>query len=95
MHERCCPRSKPVCSLAHCLLPCPPPPQVEEPSNPHGLQHAWAYVARVINYMPITRNSAAALQAFLRVAGYCMAKVGSGLRSRAHLPPTCPAHHHV
>jgi hypothetical protein len=66
-------------------LAAPGLPQVDERSNPHGLQHAWAYVARSLNYMPATRNSAMALQAFLRVAGYSMAKVGGG-----HATGACP-----
>ena len=47
--------------------------QSDNPANPHGLQHAWAYVARLLNALPPTRVTAAALDAFLKVAGYRLA----------------------
>lgn len=47
--------------------------QSDNPANPHGLPHAWAYAARLLNALPATRVTAAALDAFLKVAGYKMA----------------------
>lgn len=52
--------------------------QSDNPSNPHGLQHAWEYLARLINYVPANRLTAAALDAFLKVAGFKMAAVYKG-----------------
>ncbi|KAL4527124.1 hypothetical protein Ndes2526B_g09162 [Nannochloris sp. 'desiccata'] len=52
--------------------------QSDNPANPHGLQHAWEYLARLINYVPANRLTAAALDAFLKVAGYKMAAVYKG-----------------
>jgi nucleoporin GLE1 len=52
--------------------------QSDNPANPHGLQHAWEYLARLINFLPANRLTAAALDAFLKVAGYKMAAVYKG-----------------
>jgi len=38
----------------------------------YGLPGAWAYVARVLNHVPASRTSAAALMAFLNTAGRAM-----------------------
>jgi nucleoporin GLE1 len=47
--------------------------QSDNPMNPHGLQFAWAYIARLLNSLPPTRITAAALDAFLKVSGYRLA----------------------
>lgn len=47
--------------------------QSENPANPHGIHNAWEYVARLLNSLPANRLTAAALDAFLKVAGYKMA----------------------
>jgi nucleoporin GLE1 len=52
--------------------------QSDNPANPHGLHHAWEYLARLINSLPANRLTAAALDAFLKVAGYKMAAVYKG-----------------
>jgi len=52
--------------------------QSDNPSNPHGSQHAWEYLARLINYVPANRLTAAALDAFLKIAGYKMAAIYKG-----------------
>lgn len=52
--------------------------QSDNPANPHGLQHAWEYLARLLNALPANRLTAAALNAFLKVAGYKMAGVYKG-----------------
>jgi len=49
--------------------------QIDNPYNVHGLSHAWAYLARLLNALPPNRLTAAALDAFLQVAGYKMAGV--------------------
>lgn len=48
--------------------------QSEYPGHPHGLPHAWAYVARLLNHLPANRFTATALIAFLKVAGYAMCR---------------------
>ncbi|KXZ49189.1 hypothetical protein GPECTOR_22g779 [Gonium pectorale] len=45
--------------------------QVDDP-NPHGLPHAWSYLARSLNALPAERFAAKALVAVLRVAGYAL-----------------------
>lgn len=57
--------------LAHSPHSCPLC-QVDEPANPHGLEHAWRWLSRVLNALPATRVSAKALIFFLRPAGYAM-----------------------
>ena len=52
--------------------------QSDNPANPHGLQHAWEYLSRLLNALPANRLTAAALDAFLKVAGYKMAAVYKG-----------------
>ena len=52
--------------------------QSDNPSNPHGLNHGWEYVSRVLNYLPANRLTATALDAFLKVAGFKMAAVYRG-----------------
>jgi nucleoporin GLE1 len=44
--------------------------QSDNPRNPHGLGQAWGYLARLLNALPADRVTAAALDAFLKVAGY-------------------------
>lgn len=39
-------------------------------ANPHGLGHAWTYLARFLNELPGTQLTARALDAFLSVAGW-------------------------
>ena len=59
------------------IPPFPPPPvrvQVEDPSNPHGLEHGWRWLSRAVNALPGDWLSAKALSCFLRTAGYSMFK---------------------
>lgn len=44
--------------------------QSDRLNNPHGLQHAWSYFARLLNELPGTRLTARALDAYLSVAGW-------------------------
>lgn len=46
--------------------------QSDNPRNPHGLEHAWTWLARLLNALPSDRLTAAALDAFVKVAGYKM-----------------------
>lgn len=48
--------------------------QSSQPSNPHGLQHAWAFMARLLNNIPTSRVTATCLDAFLKIAGYRLAQ---------------------
>lgn len=48
--------------------------QSSQPSNPHALQHAWAFMARLLNDIPTSRTSATCLDAFLKIAGYRLAQ---------------------
>lgn len=52
--------------------------QSDNPANPHGLEHGWSYLARLLNALPPNRITAAALDAFLKVAGYKLARVYRG-----------------
>ena len=45
-------------------------PQVDEPSNPHGLEHGWRWLARALNSLPADRVSSKALACFLRTGGF-------------------------
>ena len=58
-------------------LPLPPPPddtdvQVDDPANPHGLEHGWLWLSRAANSLPADWLSAKALSCFLRTAGYSL-----------------------
>lgn len=44
--------------------------QSDNPQNPHGLQHAWAMLARLLNALPPNRVTATAVDALLKVSGY-------------------------
>ena len=46
--------------------------QVDDPRNPHGLDHAWNFLVRLLNTLPADRPTAKALICFLRMAGYAM-----------------------
>lgn len=43
--------------------------------NPHGLAAGWAWVARFLNSIPADRNTASALEAFLKMAGFRLYQV--------------------
>ncbi len=60
------------------------PLQVDDP-NPHGISHAWTYLARCLNTLPADRYTAKALIAVLRVAGYSLF-VRWGARPRLSKP---------
>ncbi|KAG2495219.1 hypothetical protein HYH03_006825 [Edaphochlamys debaryana] len=45
--------------------------QVDDP-NPHGVAHAWSWLARCLNQLPPDRFTAKAVVAVLRVAGYSL-----------------------
>lgn len=47
--------------------------QNDKPENPHGMRHAWAYMAHLLNSLPATRTTAVALDGFLKIAGYRLA----------------------
>lgn len=51
----------------HSLLPLLPLTQSDNPQNPHGLQHAWAFLARLLNALPAARVTATAVDALLKV----------------------------
>ncbi|KAK9108306.1 hypothetical protein Syun_024317 [Stephania yunnanensis] len=40
--------------------------------NPHGLKEGWAWLARLLNALPVNRCTAVALDAFLKMAGYAL-----------------------
>ncbi|CAA7395884.1 unnamed protein product [Spirodela intermedia] len=42
--------------------------------NPHGLKEGWAWLARFLNVLPVTRFTAVALEAFLKMAGFALLK---------------------
>ncbi|XP_030510978.1 mRNA export factor GLE1 isoform X5 [Cannabis sativa] len=42
--------------------------------NTHGLKEGWAWIARFLNTLPANRDTAVALNAFLRMAGYALFK---------------------
>ncbi|KAL4440598.1 hypothetical protein ABPG75_003599 [Micractinium tetrahymenae] len=46
--------------------------QSDNPQNPHGLQHAWTLLARLLNALPTNRITATAVDAVLKVAGFRM-----------------------
>jgi len=48
-----------------------PPPHVTKP-HPHGLDHGWVWLARLINLQPIPDVTATVLEAFLKVAAYSL-----------------------
>lgn len=52
--------------------------QSDNPGNPHGVPNAWAYLARLLNALPANRATAAALDAFLKVAGFRLAATYRG-----------------
>lgn len=47
--------------------------QVTNPRSTHGLDFAWMWLSRALNYLPCNRVVASALHAFLSSAGYAMA----------------------
>lgn len=59
--------------MAGCVMLYAAVTQSDNPANPHGLAHAWEYLARLLNGVPANRVTAAALDAFLKVAGYKLA----------------------
>lgn len=56
--------------------------QSDNPQNPHGLQHAWTLLARLLNALPANRVTATAVDAVLKVAGYRMHLVYRGQFSK-------------
>lgn len=44
--------------------------QVDEPTNPHGLDHGWRWLARALNSLPADRITSKALASFLRTGGF-------------------------
>lgn len=44
--------------------------QVDEPANPHGLDHGWRWLSRALNSLPADRVCSKALSCFLRSGGY-------------------------
>ncbi|KAJ9507996.1 hypothetical protein QJQ45_021330, partial [Haematococcus lacustris] len=46
--------------------------QVDEAAHPHGLDHGWSWLARLLNALPASRITAKALIFFLRPAGYAL-----------------------
>lgn len=46
--------------------------QVNNPRSTHGLDFAWMWLSRALNYLPRNRAVASALHAFLSSAGYAM-----------------------
>lgn len=48
--------------------------QSDNSNNNHGLEFAWKYLARLLNSVPPTRVTAAALDSFLKVTGYRLAQ---------------------
>uniref|UniRef100_A0A7S3XDU2 mRNA export factor GLE1 n=1 Tax=Picocystis salinarum TaxID=88271 RepID=A0A7S3XDU2_9CHLO len=46
--------------------------QVTNPRSTHGLDFAWMWLSRALNYLPCNRVVASALHAFLSSAGYAM-----------------------
>jgi len=46
--------------------------QVDDPNNPHGIDHGWTWLSRALNVMPADRITAKALICFLRSAGYTL-----------------------
>eukprot|EP00873_Tetraselmis_striata_P026818 jgi/Tetstr1/447082/TSEL_034520.t1 len=46
--------------------------------HPHGLEHAWQFLARLLNTFPINRISATVLHSFLKVVGYKMFHIYRG-----------------
>jgi hypothetical protein len=61
---------------AAAAAPAPPPPlppaELAALRDTHGLAGAWAYAARLLNHVPASRTSAAALMAFLNAGGSAM-----------------------
>ena len=46
--------------------------QVDAPKHPHGIDAAWRWLVRLLNRCPPNRYTAAALDSFLKIAGYRM-----------------------
>ncbi|KAK9117364.1 hypothetical protein Sjap_016311 [Stephania japonica] len=46
--------------------------EVDGITNPHGLKEGWAWLARLLNALPVNRCTAVALDAFLKMAGYAL-----------------------
>ena len=46
--------------------------QCDNPRHPHGINHAWAWVSRLVNRVPPNRFSATALESFVKHAGFAL-----------------------
>ena len=76
--------------MACCRQPTPPLPafialrlQSDNPQNPHGLGHAWALLARLLNALPANRVTATAVDALLKVRAV-LSILGRPIQWRAH-----------
>lgn len=43
--------------------------------NPLGVEHAWRWLARLLNHLPPTRVTASALEAFVKTGGFRLFRV--------------------
>ena len=48
------------------------------PGSPHGPRHGWAYLARLLNAVPVNYASGSALDGFLQVAGHALCRAYRG-----------------
>ena len=48
------------------------------PGSPHGPPHGWAYLARLLNAVPVNYASGSALDGFLQVAGHALCRAYRG-----------------
>uniref|UniRef100_A0A7N2L8A1 mRNA export factor GLE1 n=1 Tax=Quercus lobata TaxID=97700 RepID=A0A7N2L8A1_QUELO len=48
--------------------------EVQGFQNTHGLKEGWAWIARFLNTLPVNRDTAVALSAFLKMAGFALFK---------------------
>ncbi|KAL0004367.1 hypothetical protein SO802_011928 [Lithocarpus litseifolius] len=46
--------------------------EVQDFQNTHGLKEGWAWIARFLNTLPVNRDTAVALSAFLKMAGFAL-----------------------
>ncbi|KAL5718021.1 hypothetical protein ACHQM5_010966 [Ranunculus cassubicifolius] len=44
--------------------------EIEGVNNLHGIEHGWAWLARLLNHLPANIYTAVAVEAFLKMAGY-------------------------
>jgi len=49
--------------------------QADHPRHPHGIEHAWAWMAQLLNRLPPNRYTATCLDAMVKSAGYKLHKV--------------------